>query len=211
MIGIYKITSPTGKIYIGQTVNYTKRLNNYKNIKCNGQRYLYHSIKKYGFEKHTFYFIEQCKLEDLNEKERYWQDFYDVLNKGLNLKLTTTKDKTGLLSDETKNKMSKSLKGRTISKEWRNNLSKAGKGRKFSTEHRNLLSISNTGRFYSNETKFKIAINNPTSRVILDFATGVYYYSVADLANNINVNASTLFDRLTGRKGYKNNTNYKIV
>lgn len=107
--------------------------------------------------------------------------------------------------------MSKSLKGRIISQEWRDNLSKAGKGKKLNNTQREALIKSNTGRFYSDETKLKIAINNPTSRVILDFATGVYYYSVADLSNNINVNASTLFDRLTGRKGYKNNTNYKIV
>jgi 2-C-methyl-D-erythritol 4-phosphate cytidylyltransferase len=33
MIGIYKITSPNKRVYIGQTINYNKRLVSYKNIK----------------------------------------------------------------------------------------------------------------------------------------------------------------------------------
>lgn len=37
-------------------------------------------------------------------KERYWQDFYDCLNNGLNCRLTTTKDISGYVSEETKEK-----------------------------------------------------------------------------------------------------------
>lgn len=33
MVGIYKITSPTNKIYIGQSKNIRKRFNNYQNLK----------------------------------------------------------------------------------------------------------------------------------------------------------------------------------
>lgn len=211
MIGIYKIVSPTGKIYIGQTLNIAKRKNNYKNKKCKGQRFLYNSILKYGFENHTFDVIEECEIQNLNEKERYWQDFYNVLELGLNLKLTTSENKVGYLSNETKEKMSNTLKGRIITKEWRENLSKAGKGRAFTDSHREALKIANTSRKYSIETRKKISINNPTTKIVLDINTGVYYNSVIDLANTLKVNSSTLYDKLTGRKGYKNNTNYKIV
>ena len=31
---IYKIVSPTGRIYIGQTINIQRRLNEYKNNNC---------------------------------------------------------------------------------------------------------------------------------------------------------------------------------
>ena len=42
-----------------------------------------------------FEIIEQCILTQLNERERYWQDYYDVLGiNGLNCKLTETKDKS---------------------------------------------------------------------------------------------------------------------
>ena len=48
MIVIYKITNPLGKIYIGQTKNYTQRLYNYSNPNSNQiGRKLYNSIKKY--------------------------------------------------------------------------------------------------------------------------------------------------------------------
>ena len=36
--GIYKITSPTGKIYIGQSANIKSRITNYKNARCKCQQ-----------------------------------------------------------------------------------------------------------------------------------------------------------------------------
>jgi predicted acyltransferase (DUF342 family) len=50
MVGIYKIISPSGKIYIGQTSNWIKRVKKYSRVDCKGQVKLYNSLKKYGFE-----------------------------------------------------------------------------------------------------------------------------------------------------------------
>ena len=48
-IGIYKIVSPSEKIYIGQSINIEKRWEkNYKTLKCKTQTKLYNSLKKYG-------------------------------------------------------------------------------------------------------------------------------------------------------------------
>jgi group I intron endonuclease len=212
MIGIYKITSPSGKVYVGQSIDVEKRIKKYKCIyNSRKQIGIYNSLKKYGYENHVFEVLEECDINILNERERYWQDYYNVLKKGLNSKLTTTKSKSGRLSKETINKMSKSLKGRVITKEWRENLSKAGKGRKPSKKSIDRLIQYNKKRIKSEDEKFKIAYNNPTSKIILDINTGVFYYSIADLARNINVNPSTLFDKLTQRKNYKNKSQYKIV
>ena len=52
MIGIYKITSPSGKVYVGQSVNIERRLKEYKILKCKKQVKLYNSFIKYGFENH---------------------------------------------------------------------------------------------------------------------------------------------------------------
>ena len=65
MIGIYKITSPSGKIYIGQSINIEKRINSYKYSASIKQRKIYNSIIKYGIEYHDFTIIEECKLEEL--------------------------------------------------------------------------------------------------------------------------------------------------
>lgn len=113
MIGIYKIISPSGKIYIGQSVNIINREKYYKNPKnCINQTKLYRSILKYGWENHMFSVIEECCINFLNEKERYWQDFYNSINSGLNCKLTKTNDKSGQLSQETKEKIGLSNTGK---------------------------------------------------------------------------------------------------
>src|SRR6478736_5572293 len=43
MIGIYKITSPSGKIYIDQSKNTNIRFRDYKSLKCKKQIKLYNS------------------------------------------------------------------------------------------------------------------------------------------------------------------------
>lgn len=100
MIGIYKITNPKGKVYIGQAVDITRRENVYKRLNCKGQIKLYNSLLKYGFSEHIFEVVEECNVEELNERERHWQDFYNVLEEGLNLKLTETLDRSGRMSKE---------------------------------------------------------------------------------------------------------------
>lgn len=87
--GIYKITSPTGKIYIGESKDILTRWKSYNRKACKKQKRIYNSIIKYGVENHIFEIIESCKFKDLKCKERYWQDFYDATGEnGLNCELT---------------------------------------------------------------------------------------------------------------------------
>lgn len=72
MVGIYKITSPSGKIYIGQSVDILSRINKYKNAKCITQPIILKSILKYGWENHLFEIVLECEKSELNEKERYY-------------------------------------------------------------------------------------------------------------------------------------------
>ena len=58
MIGIYKITSPSGKIYVGQSWNIEKRFFRYKSLACKAQCKLYASFKKYGVKNHIFEYVE---------------------------------------------------------------------------------------------------------------------------------------------------------
>lgn len=204
MIGIYKITSPSGKVYIGQSTNIKKRIRDYKSIyNSRKQIALYNSFKKHGTLNHKFEIIEECEIDKLNERERYYQDFYNVISDGLNCLLTSTKEKRKVYSKETIEKMSKSLKGRTFTKEWRENLSKAGMGRKLNKKQTDALLKSNIGRIYSEETKLKIILNRKNNKIFLDIQNGVYYYSFNDLAKNLGVNASSLYDYFTNRKKSK--------
>ena len=76
IIGIYKITSPSNKIYIGQSINIKNRKESYRRLACKGQSKLYNSFLKYGWKQHMFEIIEECNLEQLNERETYWKQYY---------------------------------------------------------------------------------------------------------------------------------------
>ena len=152
MIGIYKITSPSSKIYIGQSVNIEKRKKSYFSMykRNNQQTVLHRSFLKYGVENHLFEVIEECDIDLLNERERYWQDFYDVLNNGLNCRLTATNDKSGRLNKETIEK----LKSRICSEETRLKISLKTKGKQLGSENPFF------GKKHSEETKLKISLSN---------------------------------------------------
>ena len=111
--GIYKITSPTGKVYIGQSKNIKRRFLEYeKIIRVEKQVILYKSFKKYGWENHQFDIIEYCTEENLNCSERFWQDEFDVLGKnGLNCILTKCDSNPALRSVFSKIKISNGKKG----------------------------------------------------------------------------------------------------
>ena len=134
MIGIYKITSPSNKVYIGQSIDVENRLKRYKYFVSKKQTRLYYSILKYGYDNHTYEVVEECKVEELNERERYWQDFYDCLNNGLNCRLTTTKDISGYVSEETKEKIRQANTGRKMKPEDLLKMSESHKGLKQSEE-----------------------------------------------------------------------------
>jgi len=102
MIGIYKITSPTKRVYIGQSINILRRWNGYKKNKAKGQFLLQKSLEKYGAINHQFEILCECEISELNDKERYYQDLFNVMKNGLNCKLTKSNDKSGKLSEESR-------------------------------------------------------------------------------------------------------------
>ena len=94
LTGIYKITSPSGKIYIGQSTDIDNRKYYYEFIKCKGQFKIYNSLLKYSWKQHKFEIIEECSEEQLNKREIYWGLKFKVLGpNGLNLKLGNAKGK----------------------------------------------------------------------------------------------------------------------
>ena len=103
MIGIYKITSPIGKIYIGQSIHIEKRIAGYKRLSCKGQSLLYESLIKFGVQNHSFKIICECEISELNLKEIYYINLYSAIGKnGLNLKTVKIKKDILIEKDEIK-------------------------------------------------------------------------------------------------------------
>ncbi len=143
MIGIYKITSPSGRIYIGQSRNIKNRIKGYRNGNHKSQLKLSRSIKKYGWSNHLFEVIEECEIEDLNKLEIYWISSFDCLGlNGLNIK---GGGYNGCHSASTRVKMSLSAKGRKMSPETKQKLSIINLGRKMSEEAKTKMRIAATG------------------------------------------------------------------
>ena len=155
MVAIYKITSPNNKVYIGQTWNFKRRMNEYKGLNIKKQTYLYRSFTKYGVDNHKFdilyEFPNDVSQEIIHTYELlYWQQYKDCGFKLLNL--TVPGIGPGRMSLETKEKIRKSSKYRKhtqesiekmklaqqnrapISDETRKKMSDVAKGRKQSSE-----------------------------------------------------------------------------
>ena len=168
MIGIYKITSPTKRIYIGQSLDIKKRISKYKYNDCKRQPRLYNSLKKYGFENHTFEVIEECSVDLLNERERYYQEFYNVLEIGLNCNFVKTEFKKMKHSQE------------SILK-----IKEAGRNRVFSEESKDKIRQKALNRKASIETKLKLSKSAKKTKngkkIVLDINTGIFYESVVEL------------------------------
>lgn len=134
--GIYKITSPSGKIYIGQSWNISSRKNQYKALNCKSQIHLYRSILKYGWENHQFSIlcILYCPTQDLlDDQECFFWKFYKKL--GCTLLNIRYPGKGGKMSEASKLKISIAQKGRVRSLEQRKKASLATIGIPHSTTH----------------------------------------------------------------------------
>lgn len=93
-MGIYKITNLiNGKIYIGQSVKIEQRWAKEKRRAFCPDEVEYNyprskAFRKYGLENFNFEIIEECSLDKLNEREKYYIKFYNsVVPNGYNVTL----------------------------------------------------------------------------------------------------------------------------
>lgn len=110
--GIYKIISPSGNIYIGQSINIFKRFKQYLTLGNNikKQPILYNSFLKYGVENHKFEIITECGLGELDQLEILYKKF-EILKGNKPLFCEIYDIGQGPRSKEVKDKISKANKG----------------------------------------------------------------------------------------------------
>jgi group I intron endonuclease len=172
--GIYKITSPSGKVYIGQSWNIKVRW--WQHGQSNHTPYLFSSITKYGKDNHKFEVIHHlpfdCGQSTMNQYEQLYMDLY----KGCGITLLNLKEggSNGRASEESKRKISEALKGRPAhnkgkkhSEETKQKISRAGLGKKSSpktvaalikrNQQRKGQSPPNKGKKMSDEQKRKLS------------------------------------------------------
>lgn len=115
IVGIYKITSPSGRVYLGQSWDIKHRWVDYGKSTTKSQPYLNHSFKKYGKKAHSFEVIHELPPDvDQQTLDKYEQLYMD-LYRGCGIVLMNIREagSQGRLSEETKRKVSQSLIGHT--------------------------------------------------------------------------------------------------
>jgi len=78
MIGIYKIVSPTKRVYIGSSLNVESRWRRYKGLwsDVKQQQKLWNSLNKYGAQAHVYEVLEETTEDLLHLREQWWLDYY---------------------------------------------------------------------------------------------------------------------------------------
>lgn len=134
--GIYKITSPSGKVYVGQSWDIGKRWAYHQNRGHVLQTPLGNSFKKYSAANHRFEVLYELP-SDLPNNTQYCLDIWEQflmdesrLNGDILLNLREA-GSTGNLSKETKAKLSASRRGKKLSDETRAKISASLTGKKY--------------------------------------------------------------------------------
>ena len=140
---IYKLISPSGKIYIGQTssnleLRFNQHINAWKKWSKNKTRKGFCTKLFYGFESYspetwTKEIIYQTTLkEDLDEKESYFIKLYDSINNGYNITKGGNGRKVDFLDEDHKQNISNSRKEffeTEEGKQWKEKLSEKYSGK----------------------------------------------------------------------------------
>jgi group I intron endonuclease len=201
MKGIYKISSPTNKIYIGQSINIERRFKEYKKLYCMPQRKLYFSLKKYGIEKHIFEILEECTEDMLLKRETYWKNFYKVLE--IPSLCCRIDGKGGKNSKETNKLISQGNTG--ISR---------NKGRKQTDEEKKLRSKIRYGYkpLPQHLENMRSSMMGKNVTPILCINDNKSYSSIREAAKILNLNERSIQNHLSGlTKSLKNKLQFKYI
>ena len=89
--GIYKITNIKNNMcYVGQAKDIANRWNQHckRGVGADTptKNKIYPAMLEYGIENFTFEIIEDCELEKLGEREKFWQDYFKAKEYGYSIK-----------------------------------------------------------------------------------------------------------------------------
>lgn len=158
---VYKILNKkNGESYIGKTSdNIETRFKRHCYLaRCGVATHLYSAIRKYGEENFTIELVEKTKQDLLNEREKYWisqlQPKYNMTKGGDGGDTSSSQlyvEYMRIRSELVKGK-NNPFYGKKHTEETKRKLSETMKGRRISTEHKKKISVAQTGKKMSSES-----------------------------------------------------------
>jgi len=83
---IYKLTSPSGKYYIGRSKNYDNRMKQHESrSKTSDEIVLYKAIRKYGWDNFTKEILAEVSNSEAVEIEEFFIEKYNAVTEGYNM------------------------------------------------------------------------------------------------------------------------------
>jgi group I intron endonuclease len=162
---IYRFTSPTNKSYVGQTIRPIKERFKEHLIPSSKCKAIYGAIKKHGWDKMKKEWIE-VPDDELNFYEEMLVALLGTIAPG-GYNLREGGGSGGKLCEEVKQKISKSMTGKTLTDEHKQNISDTHKGKTLTDDHKQKLSVSHKGKTHSDGVKQQIS-ESLTGRTLSD-------------------------------------------
>jgi group I intron endonuclease len=214
--GIYRWTNiHTKESYIGSAVDLSKRFNAYyssKNIEevlSRSESRILRAIQTHGYSNFSIEILEYCDSTETIIREQY---YLDLLCPEYNLMQTAGSSLGRTLSEETKTKISNSLKGSFASEETKLKMSESRKGKVFSVETRLKLSEKRKGKeglflgkLHSEETKLKMSESRGSKVKVVNMETKetITYFSNLKAAKALGCSGHTIRYYIKNKKLYK--------
>lgn len=215
--GIYKWTNKiSNDVYIGQSIDLSKRFIRYFNLSYLKNRetlVISRALIKYGYNNFSLEILEYCDIADLTEREQYYLDTLKPRYNTLKIAGSSSGHK---LSEETKAKISKALKGVYVKEKSALYGSRASEetkalmslkkyksnnplfGKTHSEESKELMRQKALGRKHSEETLLKISVSRGYPVQIYEkcnsegFQLIGSFVSTRKAANFLGISASTV-------------------
>ena len=194
-----KITSPTGRIYIGKTTNLKNRFSQYRGLRCKSQPALYGSFIAHGVDSHIFEVIGEYEESILSDMEIFFISKFDSMRNGLNC---TKGGDYGFMSGDDNVSKRPEVRAKMV------------KAKKDFYDNGGIHPM--TGILRSDETKAKIKAKRAEQEnfggairhlMVLDTETGLFYNSIKEASYSTEYKYKAFFYKIR----YTKQTKYVLI
>lgn len=167
---IYKATSPSGKMYIGQTVDLEQRKSKHQS---DARKFTYafaNAINKYGIDGFVWEIIEDnITINELNKKEEYYINKFDTYENGYNS--TEGGDFNPMMYQKLRDKVSRSKTGKKMARVTRGEDRHTSKLKKIQVEK--IRELYSSGLYSQQKLSNMFSVSRETVREVVKNRTWI--------------------------------------